>query len=136
MGCEKMELSEYKKLINKTTKSKKGNKYFAKPCVVDGFRFDSIAEADYYKILKCKVKFNEISFFIRQTVFHLLGNTRLVLDFVVFNLDGSFQIVDVKGGVPTREWTTKRKIMESLYPLKVEIIKKKDIEEIKKRYLI
>lgn len=129
----KMNISEYKNLIK--NEIKKTNKYHAKRCEVDGFNFDSLAEADYYKILKWKVKFNEISFFIRQTAFHLPGNTRLVSDFVVFNKDGSFKVIDVKGDKPTKEWIVKRKMVEALYPIKIEIIKKKEVDFLKKRYL-
>jgi Protein of unknown function (DUF1064) len=136
MAYESLSIEDYRKLINFGKKMKVINKYNAKPCAVDGFRFDSIAEADYYNILKCKVKFNEISFFIRQTPFHLPGNTRLVLDFIVFNLDGSFQVMDVKGEKPTPSWSSKRKILEAIYPIKIEIVTKKEINKIKKRYLL
>lgn len=86
--------------------------------------------------MKQKVKFNEINFFIRQAPFHIPGNTRLVSDFVVFNKDGSFQVLDVKGEKPTDLWATKKKIVEALYPVKIEIVTKREVNELKKKYLL
>jgi Protein of unknown function (DUF1064) len=128
----RLSVAEYKAL----SKKKRGNKYHAIPCAVDEFRFDSKAEADFYRILKKKLLYKEISFFLRQTPFHLPGNVKLVADFIIFYPAGNFEVMDVKGDKPTALWTVKRKTVEAIYPVKIKIIKKREVNELKKQYFI
>lgn len=108
---------------------KGGSKYGAQPTVVDGIRFDSKAEAGYYQKLKARVAAGLVEFFTRQTAFHLPGNVRYVADFVEHlpctcgNCSCQrVRVVDVKG-VQTGMFKTKKRQVEALYPIQIEIEK-------------
>lgn len=97
------------------------HKFGAKPSESDGFRFDSKIERRYYDKLKLRQKTGEVVFFMRQSPFHLPGNIRYVVDFVEFHSDGTVHFIDVKGfDTPTSKM--KRKQVEDLYPVKIEIV--------------
>ncbi|MCY8844654.1 DUF1064 domain-containing protein [Bacillus inaquosorum] len=106
------------------------NKYGARKTQVDGITFHSIAEAKYYEQLKwLKVSKQIKDFklqprFLLQEGFKKNGKTfrkiEYIADFEVHNLDGSIEIIDIKG-VETKEFAIKRKLYERRYetPLKV-----------------
>ena len=101
----------------------KNHKYHAVPVVDDGFRFASKAEAKYYEELKLRCNDGgDVLFFLRQVPFHLPGNTRYVVDFQEFHVDGSVHFIDVKG-VETGMFKLKKRMVEQLYPVKIEIVK-------------
>jgi hypothetical protein len=97
------------------------SKYNNVKVVVDGMRFDSRAEADYYQQLKlrkragevidfkCQESFEIIPAFTDATGYHHRPVTYRA-DFVVFG-DGYTEIVDVKGH-KTREFTLKWKMLK------------------------
>lgn len=61
--------------------------------------------------------------FLRQTPLHFKSGTKYVMDFLVFNADGSCVAVDIKG-VETPEFKIKKKLIEDEYPwLDFKIIK-------------
>jgi hypothetical protein len=64
---------------------------------VDGIRFDSKREANYYKYLKHQREKGEIKYFLRQVPIHLPGGTKLVVDFMVMGADGAVEYIDAKG---------------------------------------
>lgn len=106
---------------------KKKNKYNAQKAVVDGIRFDSSAEANYYIKLKYELNQGLIEGFCRQARFIVTegrnGNkgTEYVTDFIIFYPDGSYRIVDVKG-VQTPVFKLKIKCFKEKYPkLKIEL---------------
>ncbi|QEV91029.1 DUF1064 domain-containing protein [Bacillus velezensis] len=123
------------------------NKYGARKTHVDGFTFDSRAEAKYYEQLKwLKVSKQIKDFklqprFLLQEAFKKNGKTfrkiEYIADFEVHNLDGSIEIIDIKG-VETTEFAIKRKLYERLYetPLKVLALDKAlgfiELDELKK----
>lgn len=102
--------------------AKRGSKYASQPTEVDGIRFDSKAEAGYYQKLKARVAAGELAYFLRQVPLHLPGRTRYVVDFVEFHADGRVRYVDVKG-VETPMFRMKKRQVEALYPIKIEIEK-------------
>lgn len=75
----------------------KKHKYRAKRTEADQIKFDSKKEAKRYLDLKERQKQGEIDFFLRQVPFHLPGNVRYVVDFVIFWSDGTCTFEDVKG---------------------------------------
>jgi len=91
----------------------------------DGIKFASKLEALYYDHLKLLQKAGEVVMFLRQVPFHLPGNVRYVCDYAVFNSDGSVQFIDVKG-LETQQFKVKRKLVESIYPVQIKIVKKGD----------
>jgi hypothetical protein len=85
---------------------------------VDGITFDSKREALHYQKLKAERERGDILFFLRQVPFHLPGGVRYVVDFLVVDLGGKVSFEDVKG-YRTREYVTKKKLVEALYPVKI-----------------
>src|SRR5699024_10516014 len=112
---------------------KKQNKYRNQKTVVDGIKFDSKKEADYYCQLKLLKKAGEIKDFGLQPRFELQPGFNkngkryrpitYYADFVVDNLDGTTDIVDIKG-FETQIFKIKQKLFEYKYPDKtLKIIK-------------
>lgn len=97
----------------------KPKKYGNSTCFVDGIRFDSRREADYYGQLKIELRAKLIKKFDRQVQFDLVVNGLKIcahrVDFLVTILDGSEEVREVKG-FATAEWDIKRKLFEALYP--------------------
>lgn len=102
---------------------KKPHKYGAIACETDGINFPSKLERDYYLHLKMLVKTEQIRFFLRQVAFDLPGNIKYRCDFLIVNLDGSFEFIDCKG-IHTPLSRLKIKQVEALYPVKIKIVKK------------
>lgn len=100
----------------------RANKYGAVATEVDGIRFDSKAEARYYVGLKDRVDSGRVLYFLRQVAIHLPGGVRYVVDFLEFHADGSVHYIDVKG-VLTAQFKTKKRLVEALYPIKIECVK-------------
>lgn len=96
------------------------HKFNAVRTEVDGINFDSKKEARYYQQLKLRVSAGEVLFFLRQVPFHLPGGVRYVVDFQEFHADGTVHFVDVKG-VQTKDFVMKKKMVESIYPIEIEI---------------
>lgn len=101
------------------------HKFKAKAVNDEGQRFASGLEWRYFKHLKILKMSGEVLFFLRQVPFHLPGGVKYVVDYQVFYSDGSVQFVDVKG-FETSEFVLKKKIVEDLYPVEIEIVKKGD----------
>jgi hypothetical protein len=100
-------------------------KYGARKTIVDNIKFDSAAEAMYYRQLKLRKSGNDILDFELQPAFVLLEPFRkngkafrgikYIADFKITHLDGSIEIVDVKG-VKTDVYRMKRMLFEKQYP--------------------
>lgn len=82
---------------------KKKPKYGNGRPIVEGIYFDSQLEADKYSELKLSLHMGVIAGFCRQPEFILLEGLGLTrpetyrADFIVFNLDGTYEIIDTKG---------------------------------------
>lgn len=111
----------------------KRSKYNNKKTIVDGIEFDSKKEADYYCTLKLLRQAGEIRDFGVQPRYELQpaftknGQTyrpiTYIADFIIVNLDGTTDVVDVKG-VETQVFKIKRKMFEYQYPeLELKIVK-------------
>ena len=101
---------------------KKRQKYNAKKTVVNGIKFDSKKEAEYYEDLLIRVSDGEVITFLRQTPFHLPGGTAYRVDFTEFHADGTVHFIDVKG-IQTKEFILKKKMVEDLYaPIVIEVV--------------
>lgn len=97
------------------------HKYNAKRTELDGIKFDSKKEANYYSELKLRVAAGEVVFFLRQTPFHLPGSVTYRVDFQEFHADGTIHFVDTKGH-QTESFIAKKKMVEALYPVEIEIV--------------
>lgn len=88
------------------------------PTEIDGIKFQSKKEARRYSELLLARRSGDLLFFLRQVPFHLPGDTRYVVDFVEFWANGDVIFTDVKG-FRTPTYLFKKKLVESLYPIKI-----------------
>lgn len=117
-GLQKMEhwsVEDYKNFTNNKIKK---TKYRANKTSVDGHTFDSQKEADYYCQLKLRLQAKEIKGFCLQPTFMLAPGLKYKADFIVFNTDSTYDVIDVKG-VRTKEYITKKKVFEDKYNMKI-----------------
>lgn len=110
---------EYRNFTNNNKKIK--SKYRAKKTSIDGHTFDSKKEANYYCELKMKLQAKEINGFCLQPIFMLAPGLKYKADFIVFNKDHSYDVIDVKG-VHTKEYIAKKKVFEDKYNIKLKEI--------------
>ena len=111
---EHITLEEYKQLQQKGK-----SKYGAKKTSIDGHSFDSLKEADYYAELKIRLRAGQIRGFCLQPTFILAPNLKYRADFIVFNNNGTSEIIDVKG-MKTKEYIVKKKVFEDKFNLKIK----------------
>lgn len=105
------------------------HKFNAKPVVSDGMHFGSKLEYAYYRQLLLRQRAGEIVFFLRQVPLHLPGGVKFVVDFVEFHAIGDVRFIDTKG-VETPLFVTKKKMVEELYPITIEVVKSKDMRRL------
>lgn len=106
----------------------KQSKYKAVPTVVDGIRFDSKAEAEYYKILIGEQLLGLVEYFIRQVQFDLPGGYKHRVDFLVFYPrkigHQDYWFIEIKGkDIGTGK--LKRKQVEEIYGIKIHVMRAK-----------
>lgn len=130
-----MTRDEYKALwrIERQAAVKRKSKYNAVKTEVDGFKFDSKLEARYYRILKKQIENGEYYYFLRQVPFHLPGNYKMVVDFMLVGPEGPLY-VDVKGMPPIREWINKKKAVEAHYPVFISIADTETVKNLARIY--
>jgi hypothetical protein len=110
---------EFKDIIQK----KRHSKYKSKTTIVDGISFQSKLEAQYYQKLKIRQQAGDIKYFLRQIPIRLPGKISYWCDFMIVENDGSIRYVDTKG-FETSEFKLKKKQVEALYPITIEVITK------------
>jgi hypothetical protein len=118
----------YKRTGKPQPEPEKKAKYGNHKVIVDGIGFDSQFEADKYSELKLSLRMGMIAGFCRQPEFILLEGLGLTkpeiykADFIVFNLDGTAEVIDTKG-FETEVFKIKHKQFKAKFPrleLKVE----------------
>ncbi|MDQ2622444.1 MAG: DUF1064 domain-containing protein [Actinomycetota bacterium] len=121
---EEVSVEEYRELAKKSS-ARRRRKYNNEPVIIDGRRFDSIAEGTRYSHLKLLRDAGEISDLQCQTKFplhvrgHLLGEYRA--DFTYRDANGTFHVEDVKG-VRTDVYKWKKRHVWAEYGLMIEEI--------------
>lgn len=105
----------------KNTKNIRKSKYRANKTSIDGHTFDSQKEANYYCELKLKLQAKEIKGFCLQPTFILAPGLKYKADFVVFNDDNTYEVIDVKG-FKTKEYIAKKKVFEDKFNLSIKEI--------------
>ena len=113
---EHWSIDDYKNYKN--GKKTKNAKYRSYKTSVDGHTFDSLKEANYYQELKLRLKSSDIRGFCLQPTFILAPGLKYKADFIVFNNDGTYSVIDVKG-FKTKEYIAKKKVFEDKYNLKI-----------------
>jgi hypothetical protein len=106
------------------------NKFHATPTVSNSIRFASKGEAALYDRLRMLESAGLIHYFLRQVPFHLPGNIVYRADFMVvmndrFHKNGVTRYLDFKGGPLHPIFVLKRKQVEELYPVKIEVVTRK-----------
>lgn len=103
---------------------KKSPKHFNKPKYVDGIRFGSQKEANYYINLKLLRKAGELDVIILQPRFELGAGATYTADFLNFWNDGRVTIEDVKSphGAKMEKFILKKKLIEELYGIIIDVI--------------
>ncbi len=96
----------------------RSHKFNAQITERNGFKFGSKKEASRYDQLLLLIRAKEVVFFLRQVPFHLPGNVTYRVDFQIFWSDGEVTFEDVKG-MKTPMYIMKKKLVESLYPIKI-----------------
>ena len=94
------------------------HKFNAQRTELDGIKFSSKREAQYYQELQFAVKSGDLLFFLRQVPLHLPGGVRYCIDFVEFWKNDEVRFVDTKG-FRTPMYIAKKKMVEALYPIKI-----------------
>lgn len=112
-------------------KKTKKNKYNNKKVTVDGIKFDSKQESEFYLHLKELKENGEVldftlqPVFLLQEAFHKRGllfrKIEYKADFHVYLPDGSDYVVDVKG-METADFKIKKKMFEKRYPQELKLI--------------
>lgn len=107
------------------------SKFNARKTKIDGHIFDSKIEGKYYEHLKWLQANKQILFFRLQPRYLLIEpfekngkkfrKTEYVADFEIHHLDGSIEVVDVKGH-ETEAFKIKRKLFEKKYPHKLSLV--------------
>jgi len=97
-------------------------KHRNEPTVVDGIRFASKKEADYYQQLLFMKAGNAIKGFTRQVSLPLRSSKRrMVIDFMVVELDGRVRWIDTKG-YATTAWKIKKDELEHSLGIQIETV--------------
>lgn len=109
---------------NATMARRLRHKYGAISCEADAIKFPSKLERRYYEQLKLRKKSGEVVMFLRRPLFDLGGGVTYTADFLEFLSDETVRVIDVKGMPQTDAFRAKKKIVESLYPVEIEVIKK------------
>lgn len=105
------------------------NKYHNKKVIIDGIKFDSEKEGNYYLKLKMLEKAGKIRDLKLQVPFVLLETfkvddrtyrkTKYIADFTYFDDKDKLHVVDVKG-FRTKEYELKKKLMVWKYGIEIE----------------
>lgn len=110
----------------------RNSKYNARKTEIDGIKFASKAEGDYYKHLKKLKAQGVVTWFDMQPRFTLLNaftddwgvehnKIEYIADFLVHYAEGEPKVIDIKG-TETPEFKLKRKWYCSMFPLELKLI--------------
>ena len=95
------------------------NKFSNKWTEYNGINYQSKLEASFAEVLDWQVRAKEIKGWERQVPVKLIVNgvliCKLIVDFRVEHLDGSYEFVEAKG-MALPDWKLKWKLFEALFP--------------------
>ena len=99
-------------------RSKYGNKHVE----IDGMKFDSQHEADYYfSVLWPRWMAGELVLLARQVPFDLPGGIRYIADFVTVDTKGRVEVIDAKSAATkkNRVYINKKKQMKAIWRIDI-----------------
>ena len=119
MAIEKISVAEFNKTHpNFFIKKKGGNKFNAKKTLLDGKKFDSQSEGDFYAELKLQEQAGLIKSFDTQIKEELYAYGQPIcnyyVDFLVYHNDGTKEFIEHKGQ-QTPDWWLKWKMLSAKY---------------------
>ena len=97
-------------------------KYGNRKVEIDGMKFDSQHEADYYfGTLLPLWKAGEFKMLARQVPFDLPGGIRYIADFVTVGMDGEVRVIDAKSAATRRirTYINKKKQMKAIWRIEI-----------------
>lgn len=97
-------------------------KYGNRKVTVDGKKFDSQHEADYYfSVLWPRWMAGELVLLARQVPFDLPGGIRYIADFVTVDTEGRVEVIDAKSAITkkNRTYINKRKQMKAIWKIDI-----------------
>lgn len=100
----------------------KRGKYGNRKVTVDGMKFDSQHEADYYSsVLWPRWMAGELVLLARQVPFDLPGGIRYIADFVTVDTAGRVEVIDAKSAITkkNRTYINKRKQMKAVWRIEI-----------------
>lgn len=98
-------------------------KYHNVKTVIDGITFDSKREAFYYMYYRNLEQDGKIQGLLRQVPFHIVINGKNICKYLAdftYNDEFGYHVIDVKG-VLTPIFKLKKKLVEALYNIEIEI---------------
>ena len=101
---------------------KKRAKYGNRKVEIDGMKFDSQHEADYYfGTLLPLWRAGEFKMLARQVPFDLPGGIRYIADFVTVGMDGEVRVIDAKSAATRRirTYINKKKQMKAIWRIEI-----------------
>lgn len=110
---------------------RKRSKYLAKKVTIDGHKFDSRAEADYYMLFKQQgTEFKLHERFEILPKLHIFGKTYskrvYTPDFTVYEHDKLVEAIDVKGYKITADASLRMRAFIAKYEVPVYIVRRKN----------
>jgi hypothetical protein len=123
---ERMTAEEFR-AIRESDLTERPSKYRNKKTTVDGIKFDSKREAQFYSSLKQLERAGQVSQIELQKRYPLSVNGHAVCsylaDFAFHDaIQGRYRVVDIKG-VLTKDFSIKRKLMRAIHGIEVEVIR-------------
>ena len=102
-------------------KPKKRPKYGNTRVEIDGIKFDSIKEANYYSHLMMLYRAGELRLVLLQVPFILPGNIKYYADFLTIDKTGNFEVIDVKSEATrkNRTYINKKKQVKAVYGIEI-----------------
>lgn len=97
-------------------------KYGNRKVTVDGKKFDSQHEADYYfSVLWPRWMAGELVLLARQVPFDLPGGIRYIADFVTVDTEGRVEVIDAKSAITkkNRTYINKKKQMRAVWSIDI-----------------
>ncbi|RVL60383.1 MULTISPECIES: DUF1064 domain-containing protein [Sinorhizobium] len=126
MISDRMSAAEFR-AIQKADQPERPSKYRNKKTTVDGIKFDSKREAQFYSSLKQLERAGQVYEVELQKPYALTVNGQLVCTYKAdFAFYGAIQkrnrVVDVKG-VATKDFVIKKKLMRAVFGIDVEVVR-------------
>ena len=100
------------------------SKYHARPCVVDGIRFDSVKESKRYGELKILEKVGQIRSLRLQPTFVIMVNSivcaKYRADFDYYDVATETRVIEDAKGFPTPVYRLKKRLVEAIYGIQIQ----------------